>query len=261
MTMAALMNDGTVATDPAMRHTSLMVGRDSDPGPVHALDLAACAIVVIEPRKLIRDCLVTCLTMGRRDYEVLAFPTTVDWLKSRNGAPPQETVIVRYVPGRCRSKAFEQEIDSFSRLDDPVSVVLISDGETSEEIVEAISRGARGYIPTSVSLKVAVEAMSLVRAGGIFVPASSLLSRGGKGSRERTGTGSRFTPRQASVLECLQQGKSNKVIAFELDMKESTVKVHVRHLMRKFGVHNRTEVAVMAMGLADQDWTPQGARP
>jgi DNA-binding NarL/FixJ family response regulator len=58
-----------------------------------------------------------------------------------------------------------------------------------------------------------------------------------------------FTPRQAAVLEAVQHGKANKVIAYELDLKESTVKVHVRNVMRKLGAHNRTELAVLSFNL------------
>jgi DNA-binding NarL/FixJ family response regulator len=54
-----------------------------------------------------------------------------------------------------------------------------------------------------------------------------------------------FTPRQTAVVESLRRGKANKVIAFELNMCESTVKVHVRNVMRKLKARNRTEVAFL----------------
>ena len=58
-----------------------------------------------------------------------------------------------------------------------------------------------------------------------------------------------FTPRQAAVVEAIARGKANKLIARELDMCESTVKVHVRRIMKKLGARNRTEVALIANGL------------
>ncbi|MBS7739701.1 MAG: response regulator transcription factor [Chelatococcus sp.] len=54
-----------------------------------------------------------------------------------------------------------------------------------------------------------------------------------------------FTVRQAAVVGALRQGKANKRIAYELNMQESTVKVHVRNIMRKLKAKNRTEVAVL----------------
>lgn len=55
-----------------------------------------------------------------------------------------------------------------------------------------------------------------------------------------------LTPRQSEVLERLGEGKPNKVIARDLNMTEATVKVHVRQIMRKFGVTNRTQAALCA---------------
>ena len=52
-----------------------------------------------------------------------------------------------------------------------------------------------------------------------------------------------------AVIRALQQGKSNKVIAYELNMCESTVKVHVRNIMKKLHATNRTEVAYLATRL------------
>jgi DNA-binding NarL/FixJ family response regulator len=55
-----------------------------------------------------------------------------------------------------------------------------------------------------------------------------------------------FTERQHAVLACLCQGDPNKVIGRKLGMTETTVKVHVREIMRKLGVSNRTQVAIAA---------------
>ena len=51
------------------------------------------------------------------------------------------------------------------------------------------------------------------------------------------------------VLELLMQGMANKIIAFRLGMSQSTVKVHVHSIIRKFNVRNRTEVAVTARSM------------
>jgi len=54
-----------------------------------------------------------------------------------------------------------------------------------------------------------------------------------------------FSPRQLQVLEQLSEGKQNKIIAYELGMAESTVKVHIRHIMKKLNARNRTQVVLM----------------
>jgi len=63
---------------------------------------------------------------------------------------------------------------------------------------------------------------------------------------------SELTPRELAVLALLGRGQSNKRIARELDLSEATVKVHVRHIMRKVGATNRTQVALLAETFARQ---------
>jgi DNA-binding NarL/FixJ family response regulator len=89
----------------------------------------------------------------------------------------------------------------------------------------------------------------LVRAGGAFVPASSFMAASKSAEAFATDTPGRnrmFTERQTAVIEALRRGKANKVIAYELKMRESTVKVHVRNIMKKLRARNRTEVAFIA---------------
>ena len=101
---------------------------------------------------------------------------------------------------------------------------------------------------------------ALVQSGGTFVPAGALTDALSQQPRALDGAAAEFgpldlrglTPRQRDVFDLLRQGKPNKVIAHELDMRESTVKVHVRQIMRKIGVSNRTEAAFLAANLAER---------
>ena len=70
-----------------------------------------------------------------------------------------------------------------------------------------------------------------------------------------------LTARQEAVLELLSRGNSNKVIARRLAMSEGTVKFHVRQIMRKFGVTNRTQVAAVCAAGGDRGRarSPSGA--
>ena len=122
----------------------------------------------------------------------------------------------------------------------------------------------RGYIPTTLEPAVASIALQLVLAGGSFVPNSLVeaieehdpcqgrpqLDNGRKARVEG------LTPRQLEVLNLLVEAKPNKVIANELNMKESTVKVHVRHIMKKLGANNRTEAALLASHMPEGGLAP-----
>ena len=58
-----------------------------------------------------------------------------------------------------------------------------------------------------------------------------------------------LTARERQVLEHLQLGASNKLIARQLNLRESTVKVHIRRIMRKLGAVNRTQAALCGVRL------------
>ena len=62
---------------------------------------------------------------------------------------------------------------------------------------------------------------------------------------DANGSPIQFSPRQLQVLKGLRQGKQNKIIAYELGMCESTVKVHIRHIMKKLNARNRTQVVLL----------------
>jgi DNA-binding NarL/FixJ family response regulator len=55
-----------------------------------------------------------------------------------------------------------------------------------------------------------------------------------------------LTPKETEILRRLKDGKPNKIIAYELDICESTVKVHMRQIMRKLSATNRTQAALIA---------------
>jgi len=156
-------------------------------------------------------------------------------------------------------------------------LVILSDREDPEEVVGAFRAGARGFVPTSTNPSVALQTLTFILSGGSFFPPTALLhptrrsdGAGAAASRSDKGHGESsapMTPKQQAVLNLLCQGKSNKVIARELGMQESTVKVHVRQIMRKLGASNRTQVVLYTMeapppsGGRDGTLPPQSEKP
>ena len=134
------------------------------------------------------------------------------------------------------------------------AIVLLADSDEVDDIVEAIGHGVRGYIPTSLDPSEAAAALRCVTAGGIFVPASTMIKlahdrqhRSAHPVREQSRPFQNLTPREAEVLARLRQGKPNKIIAHELAISESTVKVFVRRILAKLNATNRTEVACLGI--------------
>ncbi len=104
-------------------------------------------------------------------------------------------------------------------------------------------------------------ALDLVLAGGIYVPSSLI-----EPTPERAAAAAEFgaagepasglTRRQRDVLGLISKGKSNKLIADALTMSESTVKAHVKQIIKRLRVANRTQAALLANGVFAQGAVP-----
>jgi two-component system, NarL family, nitrate/nitrite response regulator NarL len=143
-----------------------------------------------------------------------------------------------------------------------VPVVVTSPSESRAQIIAAIRNGARGYFPVSTKVSVLEHALPLVMSGEIYIPARALRHDHGHAvlAPERLAprmpdAGGGFTPRQWAILVMLVEGKSNKEIAREIKVLEGTVKLHVRVILHKLGVRNRTEAVLAA---ARSGYLPKG---
>src|SRR5207244_376681 len=132
-----------------------------------------------------------------------------------------------------------------------VPIAILSNIEATENVVSTMRRGITGYIPTSLSPKIVSEAIRLVLCGGTFIPASALPITN-ISERPHSGSGAvpvaisnTFTPRQNDVLRHLWEGRSNKSIAYALRMSEGTVKVHIKHIMKRVQADNRTQAVLI----------------
>jgi DNA-binding NarL/FixJ family response regulator len=228
-------------------------GSDDGSDPTRLADHAT--TVLIERRALIRDCLRKCFDESRSGEVVQAFASASDWLAARQIATDPPLILL----GTAASDEVlvDHEIALLSQAEPRAAIVFVGDAVDRERVLGALDKGARGYISTSTPFEVAVKAIHLVRAGGTFVPAECLEASQPSGnappSAQHLESRCRFTSRQLAVIELLRHGKANKVIAFELKLRESTVKVHVRNIMKKLQAQNRTEVAVRVNAMASLD--------
>ncbi|YCI04580.1 response regulator transcription factor [Ensifer sp. D2-11] len=203
------------------------------------------ALLLLDNRKLDRECLSQCLVLHGMGMQVLAYDSIEEWRKDKELHPPIAAILLNIGGRKAVDTSNAAEISNLVREFDPTPVVLLSDWDELPQILRALECGVRGYIPSSIGFDVCVQAVNLARAGGIFVPASVLTTRmdmvaGGEASRPMAGM---FTQRQEEVIQALRRGKANKIIAYELNLRESTVKVHIRNIMKKLKATNRTEVA------------------
>jgi DNA-binding NarL/FixJ family response regulator len=185
-------------------------------------------------------------THGGESLVVIVDKRALDEFQQMPSEAEASAILVILGGRKVTDPTVRAELQQFVSEVGTVPVIVVAESDTPAEILAALESGARGYIPTSVKVRVAAEAIGLARAGGIFVPANAVLAlremihASTNTPRPLTGL---FTTREAAVVEALRKGKANKIIAYELNLCESTVKVHIRNIMKKLKATNRTEVA------------------
>lgn len=205
--------------------------------------------VVIDRRPLIGQCFLASLRGAEPGLRFEGFLSMEAW-QNAEAFSPASVVLLCLAGGNkpaVEQGQIAQELAALRARHPDVAVAVMSDCESVEQIVHVLKLGIRGYIPTSTSLEVAVQALELIKAGGIFMPATCMMDilAEVKTTFTRDVKDLPFSPRQLSVARALRKGTPNKIIAYDLNMCESTVKVHVREIMRKLKAKNRTEVAYL----------------
>lgn len=137
-----------------------------------------------------------------------------------------------------------------------VPVVVVSAYEDPSVARAALDHGAAGFIPKSASPELMAEAVTSVLAGEQWVPEA--VEAAPRASNEFTEKLASLTPQQQRVLVMLTDGLLNKQIAIDLEISEATVKAHITAILRKLGVHTRTQAVIAARSL-EIDW-PSYAR-
>ena len=141
-----------------------------------------------------------------------------------------------------------------------VQVVMLTVSEEEDDLFEAIQAGARGYIMKSVDSMCLIRQLTQVLAGGVAMNddltsrlVTGLARRGSGNLSTRRTEWEEFTIREKQVLTQIAKGASNKEIATALVISPNTVRAHVRTLMQKRNMENRTQLAVYGIyeGYAD----------
>lgn len=135
-----------------------------------------------------------------------------------------------------------------ARIDSRVVMVTVSDA--GADVVAALRCGADGYLLKDMEPEAMLEALRDVAAGRVVIPPqlNHLLAAALRGeSRPQSAAAAGLTEQEVRILEKIAEGLSNKQIGRELDIAEGTVKVHVKHLLRKLDLRSRVEAAVWAV--------------
>ena len=129
-------------------------------------------------------------------------------------------------------------------------VIIITVSSNEEDIISALRLGASGYLLKDMEPEEILQHIKRVAEGNLAFggKVSELMVKGlQKDTIRRQREDVSLTKREQQVLQGIANGLSNKQIANQLDIVESTVKVHVKHLFQKLKCNSRTEIAIWAV--------------
>lgn len=135
-------------------------------------------------------------------------------------------------------------------------VLMLTVSEDSEDLAAALRGGAQGYVLKSIESDALLAAIQQCVAGeSVISPElTGKLVQALRSSDRTSATGEEhapdalavLSPREREIVTQIARGASNKEIARTLDIAETTVKIHVQHILRKLGLSSRVQAAVYA---------------
>src|SRR3989344_4854087 len=138
-----------------------------------------------------------------------------------------------------------------------IPVVIVSAEQDKQIVLQAITYGAVGFITKSSPRAQMTEAIEQILNGNVYLPSDIIRSQKSPSRHSHHSEPSippellqALTRKQLLVLERMTKGESNKQIAYNLDIAETTVKAHVSAILRKLNVHNRVQ-AILSAGDID----------
>jgi two-component system nitrate/nitrite response regulator NarL len=219
------------------------------------------AIILVGKSILLREGLARILRSA--NFRILASVSSADDLLPSKLQLHQSLFLVVHTGDDC--DAAVEQIKLFRSQHADARIAIVADHFRLNELLSAFRAGANGYFVDVMACDVFLKSIELVMMGEtIFPPAFLSFFLDPKGDRLGQATsrdeksqeiliGTENTPspqlstREKLILRCLIEGDSNKCIARKIDIAEATVKVHVKAILRKIRVQNRTQAAIWGM--------------
>jgi two-component system nitrate/nitrite response regulator NarL len=212
-------------------------------------------LLLADDHTLFRDALVLYIERAEPQASISLAKDFTEALEIMKKNPDQDLVLLDFrMPGMNGMEGFTKMRDDYPT----VRVALMSGVAEPEDVKAAMSLGAVGYFPKTLSGKNLIKAIKSVLDGEIFLPRvegqeaimpsyynDNPAMSSQMGGNSNAGPVLLFTAREKDVIKYLALGHSNKEMAAFLGIQVVTVKLHVRSVCQKLGARNRTQAALM----------------
>lgn len=208
-------------------------------------------ILLIDDHSLFRSG-VKLLLMRQDDFEVVGEAADgAEGLKRATSLKPDVILLDLNMPGLSGLDTLQLLVQELPDC----AVIILTVSEEAEELAQALSYGARGYLLKNMDVEALTSAIRKAAAGEpvidnqMTVKLVEQFRQHGTNvaSKERNEQQSRLTQREREIMQCLARGDSNKTIARTLNVAESTVKIHVQNILKKLDLTSRVQIAVYAV--------------
>ncbi|MCC2596821.1 response regulator transcription factor [Pusillimonas sp. MFBS29] len=206
-------------------------------------------ILLIDDHSLFRSG-VRLLLQRQSDFDIVGEASDgLEGVKRAKALTPDVILLDLNMPGLSGLDTLQLLVQ-----DSPGSAVLIlTVSEEAEELGRALRDGASGYLLKNIDADALTTAIRRAAAGKPTI-SDNMTTKLVEQFRSHASTDTsaepehaRLTAREREIMQCLARGESNKIIARNLDVAESTVKIHVQNILKKLNLSSRVQVAVYAV--------------
>lgn len=226
-------------------------------------------VMVVDDHTLFRRGLIALLSRDRRLSVVADAADAGEALRHAKTVQPDVMLLDNHLPGVHGIDALPQLLEACPNM----KIVMLTVSEDANDLANALARGAAGYLLKTIEGDALAEAVIRVLTGEsvVSLEMTSKLIAAYRNAVTQPGAEegqaqplpkpdlaepepvaqgdaalSRLSPREHDILREIARGASNKEIARTLSIAETTVKIHVQHILRKLNLTSRVQAAVYA---------------
>ncbi|HCO77481.1 MAG TPA: DNA-binding response regulator [Rhodocyclaceae bacterium] len=208
-------------------------------------------ILLIDDHALFRSG-IKALLQRQNDFEVVGEAANgLDAVKRAIALQPDIILLDLNMPGMSGKAVLNALQEEAVRA----KVIVLTVSENAEDLADVMAAGAQGYLLKNIDASHFIDALRRVASGETIIsPEMTVRLVSAMRAKETPPSNTpsdallaRLTPREREILAALAEGASNKEIARQFDLSESTVKVHVQNILRKLECQSRVQAAVIAV--------------
>ncbi len=209
--------------------------------------MSAIRVLLVDDHTLLRSG-VKALLQRQRGFEVVGeAPDSLAGVKRAAALKPDVILLDLHMPGVSGKDAVKLFLEAAPQA----RIVMLTISEDADDLLGALRAGASGYLLKNIETETLLDSIRRAAAGDSVVSAQmtgklvrSLQAVPPASTQTENGA---LSPREREILSHLAKGSSNKEIARTLQVAQSTVKIHVQHILRKLNLSSRVQAAVYAI--------------